>query len=305
MLQDWAQMTAPRQYCKLCDRRDFDDERVLKMLREIAGPGLDRATEMHRKLWEFAMLGIYLEDAGALGPDAEALAIAAGSEAPLFWLANRIRRVVATDIYGEGDFAGREAAASMLTNPAAFAPYPYRRDHLEVRNVNALALDFPDESFDIVYSISSIEHFGGPAQKARAAREMARVLRPGGHAVVITECLLGRHPLDVPFVNYAIRVGSRGRRCAKATLRRRAVDAFTPRELERDIINPSGLQLVQPLSLEQSPATFENVIRWGANGEFDPRLAESRPHIVLKAFGAPWTSVFLALRKTEAQRSAR
>ena len=305
MLQDWRRMTPPRQYCKLCDRRDFDDERIRAMLRSIAGPGLDRATEMHRKLWEYAMLGVFLEDVGALRPEAEALAIAAGSEAPLYWLANRIGRVVATDIYGEGDFAYREAAATMLSDPAAFAPYPFRRDRLEVRRMNALALDFPDDAFDIVYSISSIEHFGGPAQTARAAREMARVLRPGGHAVVITECLLGRHPLDAPIVNYAIRLATGGRRCAKATPRRRAVDAFTPAELQRDIIGPSGLELVQPLSLEQSPETFANVIRWGADGEFDPRQAASRPHIVLKAFGAPWTSVFLGLRKAATQPAAR
>jgi SAM-dependent methyltransferase len=292
-----ARRTWSRQYCKLCDRRDFDDEQVLAMIHEIVGPGIEPGRETHRKLWEFAMLGLFLEEAGALREDAEALAIAAGTEEPLFWLANRIGRVLATDIYGEGDFAYREAAATMLSDPAAFAPYAYREDHLEVRSMNALALDLPDESFDIVYSLSSIEHFGGPAEKARAAREMARVLRPGGHLVVVTECLLGRHVLDVPLVNYAIRRISGGRRCPNATPRRRAVDAFTPRELQRDIVAPSGLQLVQPLRLDQSPETFDGVIRWGAGGQLSPELHDARPHIVMKALGAPWTSVFLALHK--------
>jgi len=286
-----------RQYVKLCDRRDFEDEQLMAMLREIAGPAVKPGTEVHRKLWEYAMLGLYLSDAGALHEDAEALAVAAGSEEPLYWLANRIGRVLATDIYGEGDFAYREAAASMLTDPAAFAPYSYRADRLEVRSMNALALDVPDESFDIVYSLSSIEHFGGPPETAAAAREMARVLRPGGHLVIVTECLLGRHLLDVPLVNYAIRIASRGKRCATATPRRRATDAFTPHELQRDIIGPSGLQLVQPLSLEQSPESFDNIIRWNFDGTLDEERANSRPHIVLKAFGAPWTSAFLALRK--------
>ena len=294
-----------RQYVKVCDRRDFDDAQQMAMLREIAGPGVEPGMEMHRKLWEYAMLGLYLSDADALREDAEALAIAAGSEEPLYWLANRIGRVVATDIYGEGDFAYREATATMLTDPAAFAPYPYRQDRLEVRSMNALELDFPDESFDIVYSLSSIEHFGGPPETAAASREMARVLRPGGHLVIVTECLLGRHLLDVPLVNYAIRIASRGKRCATATPRRRATDAFTPRELQRDIIGPSGLRLVQPLSLEQSPQTFDNVIRWGVDGTLDPAREASRPHIVLKAFGAPWTSVFLALRKPGGQSDAR
>ena len=286
-----------RQYVKVCDRRDFDDERLLAMLRDIAGPDLQPGMETHRKLWEYAMLGLYLEEAGALREDAEALAIAAGTEEPLFWLANRIGRVVATDIYGEGDFAYREAAATMLTDPASFAPYPYREDRLEVREMNALQLDLPDESFDFVYSLSSIEHFGGPREKATAAREMARVLRPGGQLVIVTECLLGRHVLDVPLVDYAIRRVSGGRRCPTATPRRRATDAFKPRELQRDIIGPSGLELVQPLRLAQSPETFDHVIRWSAGGQLDPALEQARPHIVMKAFGAPWTSVFLALRK--------
>jgi SAM-dependent methyltransferase len=252
---------------------------------------------MHRKYWECAMFGIYLEDAGVLHERTEALATAAGSDPTVYWLANRIGRVVATDIYGEGSFAGREAAATMLTDPASFAPYPYREDRLEVRSMNALALDFPDASFDVVYSISSIEHFGGPAETAQAAREMARVLRPGGHVLLATECLLGRHVLDVPLVNYAIRVASRGRRCATATPRRRAIDAFTPRELHRDIVAASGLELVQPLSLEQSPETFDNVIRWGDDGAVSEQAAAARPHLVLKGRSAPWTSVFLALRK--------
>jgi SAM-dependent methyltransferase len=286
-----------RQYCKLCDRRDFDDPRVLAQLREIAGQRLRQSDEIHRKFWEYAMFGIYLTDAGALHEQTEALAIAAGSDATLYWLANRIGRVVATDIYGQGDFAHREAAASMLSDPGALAPYPYRKDRLEVREMNALDLRFPDASFDLVYSISSIEHFGGPAETARAAREMARVLRPGGHALIATECLLARHVLDVPLVNYAIRLASCGRRCATATPRRRALDAFTPHELQRDIIGPSGLELVQPVNYELSPRSFDNVIRWGSDGQISQEMQDSRPHIVLQARSAPWTSVFLALRK--------
>ena len=125
-----------RQYCKVCDRRDFDDQRLLAQLREIVGPGVAAGDEIHRKYWEFAMLGMYLHDAGALHERTEVLATAAGSDASLFWLANRVGRVVATDIYGEGSFAHREAHTTMLTNPAAFAPYPYNADRLEVRAMN-------------------------------------------------------------------------------------------------------------------------------------------------------------------------
>jgi SAM-dependent methyltransferase len=166
--------------------------------------------------------------------------------------------------------------------------------------MNALDLRFPDETFDIVYSLSSIEHFGGTAGAAQGAREMARVLKPGGHAVITTECLVGRHVLDHAPVQYAIRLATFGRRCAGATPRRRATEVFTPAELQRFIVEASGLELVQPLDTSISERSFENLAHMGADGQPSTASGNVFPHIVLKAFGAPWTSVFLALRKPSA-----
>jgi SAM-dependent methyltransferase len=288
-----------RQYVKLCDLCDFDDPQLRAQLREMIAPGRQPREELHRKFWEHAMLGLYLEEVGALRADASALAVAAGHEAPLFWMANRVARIVATDIYGEGGFADREGEASMVTNPQAYAPFPYREDHLTVRSMNALDLDFPDESFDIVFSLSSIEHFGGPRAVRRAARQMSRVLRPGGHLVIVTECLTSHHPLDWAPLQFAIRVATLGRRCAGVTPRKRVIDAFTAGEIERHIVRPTGLKLVQPLDTQISPDTFENLTRWVGAGELYPATGEQWPHILLKALGAPWTSAFLALHKPE------
>lgn len=286
-----------RQYCKLCDLRDFDDPQLRAKIREIIAPGHTPHEELRRKFWEYAMLALYLEEVGAIHEDAEALAVAAGHEEPLYWMANRIRRMVATDIYGEGEFSGREAAATMLTDPAAFAPYPYRQERLEVRTMNALALEAADESFDIVFSLSSIEHFGSPAEIATAAREMARVLRPGGQLVVATECFVGSHPLDIPAVQFAIRLATLGRRCATATPRQRITDVFTAKEIQRDIVKPSGLELVQPLDETISPETYDNLISWVGDCDLRPRTGDPYPHILLKGYGSPWTSALLALRK--------
>lgn len=286
-----------RQYVKLCDLPDFEDPQLRARLREMVAPGYEPAEELHRKFWEYAMLGLYLEEVGALTDDAEALAVAAGHEEPLFWMANRVARMVATDIYGEGSFAAREAASSMLSDPGAYAPYPYREDHLEVKSMNALELDFPDESFDIVFSLSSIEHFGGPQAAARAAREMSRVLRPGGHLVIVTECLVSRHPLDWPPLQVAIRLATFGRRCPQATLHKRVIDAFTPGEIERYIVRASGLEPAQPLDTHISPESFQNLISWTGAGDLRPATDKQWPHILLQAQGAPWTSAFMALRK--------
>jgi SAM-dependent methyltransferase len=301
--QQTARGGLSRQYVKLCERADFEDPQVRAMLREIE-PGRTPTEELHRKLWEYALLGLFLQEVGALREDADVLSIAAGHEAPLYWMANRVARMVATDIYGQGSFSGREADSSMLTDPASFAPYPYREDHLEVRDMNALQLDFSDASFDIVFSLSSIEHFGGPRAAAQAAREMSRVLRPGGYLVIVTECLVENNVLDWPPLQLAIRIATFGRRCPHSTLRRRVIDAFTPREIERYIVRASGLELVQPLDTHVSAESYENVFHWNGDGsELQGATGEQWPHIMLQGHGAPWTSAFLALRKPEAGTS--
>ena len=191
-------MTLPglsRQYVKLCDLRDFDDPAVQERIDDIV-PGLDPSERVHRKNWEYALLALFLDDAGLLGEETRILSVGAGHETVLFWLANRVAKVVATDIYGEGIFSGLEADRSMLTDPASFSPYPYRESHLEVRHMDAKQLEFEDGSFDAVFSLSSIEHFGSWADIRRSAEEMGRVLRPGGVAFVVTECFLGRSLLS-------------------------------------------------------------------------------------------------------------
>lgn len=286
-----------RQFAKLCDVRDWDDAELLRVLREIL-PERDPATHIERKVWEFAMLVLFLEETGRMSESTEALAIGAGDERIVFWLANRLGRVVATDIYGEGDFAGREARASMLDDPAAHAPFAYREDRLEVRWMDARSLEFPDGSFDVVFSLSSFEHFGGPGDIGAAAREMGRVLRPGGHAFIATECFVRRHPLNAAPVDLAVKLLTLGRKRQRAGLRRRAVvvEVFTPRELERLLVRPSGLELMQPLDLSLPRSSRVNVTRTDEQG-LHPASGEYWPHVLLRADHSLFTSVALPLRK--------
>jgi hypothetical protein len=86
-----------RQYVKLCDLRDFDDPAVSSRIDDIV-PGLDASERLQRKNWEYAMLTLFLEDSGSLREDARILSVGAGHETVLFWLANRVAKVVATDI---------------------------------------------------------------------------------------------------------------------------------------------------------------------------------------------------------------
>ena len=294
-----------RHYVKLCDVRDFDDPALRAQIRDIV-PGHEPPAEVRRKFWEYATLALFLDDVGLLDEETDVLSVGAGHEDVLFWLANRVGRVVATDLYGEGAFAHGEADPAMLRRPATFAPYPYREDRLEVLRMDARALEFPDGAFDIAFSLSSIEHFGSARDIEQAAREIGRVVRPGGYAFVATECFVERHVLDSPLVQTAIRVATLGRRCATATPRRRAIDVFTPEELQSRIVRPSGLELVQPLDTGLSPETWENVIRWRGGHELEPATGNEWPHVLLRPQGSAFlvrgeasafTSVVLAMRK--------
>lgn len=53
--------------------------------------------------------------------------------------------------------------------------------NLEYCIENALDLTFPDNSFDLLVSVEVIEHVGKPAQMVK---EIARVLKPGGKAII-------------------------------------------------------------------------------------------------------------------------
>jgi SAM-dependent methyltransferase len=208
------------------------------------------------------------------------LSVGAGNERVLFWLTNHVGTLVATDIYGEGPFAHREATSSMLSDPAAHAPaYDWRPDRLRVLHMDGRELEFEDASFDAVFTVSSIEHFGSHEDIARAAREIGRVLRPGGHAVIVTECAVRLHPL--------------------ASLRRRAAlrEVFTPDELERLIIAPSGLQPMQPLDLTLSLETWENVSTPRRDGSLHSSTGNQYPLILMRIGRSVFTSVCLVLAK--------
>lgn len=295
-------MTLSRQYVKLCDRHDFDDPAILEILRSIL-PERDPSVEIERKVWEFAMTARFLDDVGLLNETAQALSVGAGDERILYWLANRVGRVIATDIYGGGGFADAEADPSMLTDPASHAPFPYREDHLEVLWMDGRELAFPDGSFDVVFTLSSIEHFGTPQNIKRAAQEIGRVVKPGGYAIVATDCLVRLHPLDTAPVEFAKRVVSLGTRRRTATVTRRAklAQMFTRGELQSQIVKPSGLQLVQRPDYSLSEDTWHNVTTMHLpEGRLVSSSGQKYPMILTQVSRSVFTSVCLIMQKPTA-----
>ncbi|CDX34984.1 hypothetical protein MPLA_1800115 [Mesorhizobium sp. ORS 3359] len=175
--------TSPRSINRLPRLSDWAiDSPLARRFAELKEP-----YTVHRKMWEYAICLEGLEAMGVISPSATGVAVGAGSERPLFYYANQIDLMVATDLY---DNPQHEGTPAMLLDPTSFAPFPYRQEGLKVFRMPGEALDFPDEHFDFAFCLSSIEHFGSRENQARALNEMARVVRPGGAVCIITELVI-------------------------------------------------------------------------------------------------------------------
>lgn len=244
---------------RLCDISDWRTGEFLDVLVELR-----EVPFVNRKQWEYAICVWGLEKLGCIRADSAALAVGAGRERVLYYFANRIRRMVATDIYegmhGEGN-------PEMLTHPEKFAPFEYRKDHLEVLRMDGCDLRFDDESFDFVFCLSSIEHFGGRDRIRRSVQEMARVLKVGGVACITTEYILN----DTTHEEF-----------------------FTHDELTEHILTSSPLRLVEP---ELDLTISESLLLHPVDLDLEKNLHVA-PHIVLRMGGVVWTSISLFLRRT-------
>ena len=251
------------QLCELANPAKWDNPEWLAILRSLASAPIDKA-QMHRKAYELAQTIFGLQRLGKLTADTTVLSVGAGHEPILYWLANHTHRVAATDLY-EGEWQAkfaREGDPGVLADPSTFAPFPYRREGLSFLRMDGAHLGFVDASFDVVYSLSSIEHFGGVDGARGSVAEMARVLKPGGILALATEW------------------------CVRGTA---GGEVFSPDQVRRIIDHPR-LRLVQPIDDRvwdryETPPVDLRVDRFQS------------PHMLLKHDEAIFTSVFVFLEK--------
>jgi SAM-dependent methyltransferase len=88
-------------------------------------------------------------------------------------------RVVGIDLWNQEDLS-RNSPANTLTN----AEIEGVEDHVEVQNQDAEKMDLPDCTFDVVISNLCLHNIPTPEGRERACREIVRVLKPGGMAVI-------------------------------------------------------------------------------------------------------------------------
>ncbi len=237
---------------------------------------------VHRKAWEWAQCIYGLEILGAIRPEHHALGVGVGWEPLSYFLSNLVGQVIATDLYSVNnqwsEAGAQEGNPEILENPDKFAPYAYRRDRLKFMRMDGKKLEFPDATFDFIWSCSSIEHFGGHAGAAESMREIERVLKPGGVVAMITEYILpdpDTHQHTLFDAEY-----------------------FNMRHLYEYIIRPvPGLRLVQNVDWSL-PDYYVRRACYLPEEAGAPHKGSTKPHIVLHSpSGAIHTSISLFFRK--------
>lgn len=263
--------------CKLSDYADPDLVRVARLVyqREAESCPTFPTSSIYRKHWEVAQGVRGLLDFGAVRPDARLLGVGAGIEATSFWLSTQVEQVFATDLYASGGWPGW-ADQGMLLDPTPYAPCPFNRQRLVVQHMNGCELQYPDAFFDGIYSSSSIEHFGTFDDAARSARDMGRVLKPGGVISISTEVWIGGTPSQ-GWGNVLL---------------------FNAETIQRCIVEPSGCIPVDPFDMSMDEPTLATVqnLDWVVATANRKEIIPS-PHIVLEYQGHLFTSYSIVLRK--------
>ena len=139
-------------------------ERVVGMYSTHPWPSTRQADE--EMGWRLRMLGIGKDDY----KDKTVLDMGCGTgEYALWYASNGAKEVTGVDL-SEGSLA----LANQKKNESAI-------DNVTFHRMNVLELDFPDNSFDYVYSVGVLHHTGDPET---GLKEMCRVVKPGGVIVI-------------------------------------------------------------------------------------------------------------------------
>jgi len=109
------------------------------------------------------------------------LDIGCGRGLMLIGAAERLTTGTATgiDIWRSEDLSGNRPEATL-----ANAAREHVADRVVVQTADMRALPFPDRSFDVVVSCAAIHNLSAATDRAAAIREIARVLAPGGQALI-------------------------------------------------------------------------------------------------------------------------
>src|SRR5215211_2757579 len=259
---------------RLCSLEDWNNEEIKQTISELYKS--NPPSYIHRKVWEFAMGIIAMKRFNKLNMNSLAVGIGSGIEPIPFYLANKVKHVYATDLSGDLEKWNKTSPSTFPENPKKYAPFPYKEDALTVLRMDGTRLEFPSETFDIAFSFSSIEHFGGGENHEgalKSLKEMERVLKKDGIAVIATEYII--NDKDHP-------------------------EFFNRKTIYSDLIDKlDSLKLVEPLDLRITTKTLDTVMDFETALKLDNDLnfKKTHPHILLRFRNILFTSVMLVFQK--------
>jgi SAM-dependent methyltransferase len=181
---DAADVEAAGWSCRMPQRRDWQNRRFQDALREL-GLWQGEATPEARHDWEKAASLLVLRADGQLRSERVGLFVAAGVD-PLYAVVSReVRRVLVTDRYS-GEWPS--SPSDFGRRPAAYLKVAAAWDRIDIARMDGRSLGLADARFDFVVCIGpSLTWFGDRAGAVAGLAEIARVLRPGGLAVLTFE----------------------------------------------------------------------------------------------------------------------
>ncbi len=265
------------QFNKVCDEQDWDNEEVRNMMRDHLYLREDFNELRERKHWEWAMGLRTLKEYGYLNKNKIALGIGCGHEAFMYALTNHVKLVIGTDIYGSSAFNDDEADDSILREPSRFCDFPYTRENLLIRTMDSTNMDFADNSFDILFSFSSLEHFGKNETIIKSVRDSYRVLKKGGIYVLSVDYLL-----DPP------KEKNRDKRKGLAG------ELFAKEDILNLIIDSAGFKVAHEIDFHVKRGKITNVYNFETGESTSGKI---HPHIYLSYDNHLFSSLFISLLK--------
>ncbi|MDA3935278.1 MAG: class I SAM-dependent methyltransferase [Actinomycetota bacterium] len=257
---------------------DWEDED----LAQLAVTELHLAPEdwqVNRKFWEWAMIIRALREYGYLTGTCNALGLGCGKERLMFALANRMRTTVATDLYGQTAFADREVDEQFLRNPESYCDFEFDPRGLLVSPMDATQISYADESFDVLFSCSSLEHFGPTDTINRAQKEAYRILRPGGVYVLA--------------VDYLFRMTDEFKSLPRDE-RKPISDFFSDADIRETVVGSAPFKLEESLDLADSVSDLFNVVDMET---WEPESGSFVPHLYCGYRGNYLTSLLIVFFK--------
>lgn len=268
----------PISLSKVVNIRDFSDSEFIDIIRKYDFLGtkqfpeaLDDVSRQNRKTWEIAMAMFSFDKLGVINPSSEILGIGAAKEDTISMLSNYVKRVFATDIYLDGGSWQHWYERELLIDARPYMGHLYNHKRVVWQHVDGRDLPYENNSFDGIFSCSSLEHFGDEADIRKAIEEACRVLKPGGIAAISTE----------------FKISGNGDGFANVQL-------FDKDRLERVWLENLDWELVEPVEYELDDTTFIDFER----SIHDPEYQKvAHPHIKLDNGDFQWTSIHLTFRK--------